>query len=120
MREAASSRIAMMAERPAPQDIDDFYNVFHGATYMGKAERLHAYDFLVHSPNQSNLSELPNLEQENAGENLKFLLNRLEEKGLEAFAVDLTTDEAIHADMRVVRVIIPGLQPLSFSYRCRF
>lgn len=120
MREAASSRIAMMAERPAPNDIDDFFNVFHGATYMGKPERLHAYDFLVQSPNRSNLSEFKNLEQENAGENLAFLLDRLEEKGLEAFAVDLTTDEAIRADMRVVRVVIPGLQPLSFSYRCRF
>ncbi|ATO27678.1 hypothetical protein RA13_06220 [Bacillus atrophaeus] len=120
MREAASSRIAMMAERPAPNDIDDFFNVFHGATYMGKPERLHAYDFLVQSPNRSNLSEFKNLELENAGENLAFLLDRLEEKGLEAFAVDLTTDEAIRADMRVVRVVIPGLQPLSFSYRCRF
>ncbi|AOU02893.1 MAG: YcaO-like family protein [Bacillota bacterium] len=120
MREAASSRIAMMAERQQPSKIDDFFSVFHGATYMGKQERLSAYDFLVNSPNQVNLSEMRNLEQERDEDNLLFLLKRLEEKGLEAFAVDLTTDEALRSGMRVVRVIIPGLQPLSFSYRCRF
>ncbi|MGP4066177.1 YcaO-like family protein [Oceanobacillus sp. M65] len=120
MREAASSRIAMMNRNEIPHNIDDFHGVFHGASYMAKQERLHAYDFLVNSENQVNLSQLENLEQDSPGSDLNFLLNRLEEKGFEAYAVDLTTDEAMKADMKVVRVIIPGLQPLSFSYRCRF
>jgi ribosomal protein S12 methylthiotransferase accessory factor len=36
------------------------------------------------------------------------------------YAVDLSTDEAIRAGFRVVRVLIPSLQPLSFHYRARY
>lgn len=120
MREAASSRIAMLAERSVPENIDDFTNVFHGATYMGNPERLHAYDFLVKSPGRRFVSEMSSLDTGDRMKNLTLLLDRLAEKNLDVYAVDLTTDEAVRAGMRVVRVIIPGLQPLSFSYRCRF
>ncbi len=120
MREAGSSRIAMMAEREIPSDIDDFFSVFHGAVYMGRAERLEAYDFLVKSPNRRFVTEMGNLDTGDSVKNLRFLLDRLAEKNMDVYAVDLTTDEAIRAGMRVVRVIIPGLQPLSFSYRCRY
>lgn len=120
MREAASSRIAMMNKEDLTVGVDEFHDVFHGASYMAQKERLHAYDFLVNSDNRISLSQLENQEQRNPGDDLLFLLNKLEEKGLEAFAVDLTSDEALKAEMRVVRVIIPGLQPLSFSHRCRF
>jgi ribosomal protein S12 methylthiotransferase accessory factor len=47
-------------------------------------------------------------------------LNMLREKELPAYAVDLSTDEAVRSGIRIVRVIIPGLQPLSFRYRARF
>lgn len=120
MRESASSRIAMMNWKHVPDSIDDFIDVFHGAAYMGRSERIHAFDFLLNSRTQIELTSMKNLEQGNPKEDLTFLLNRLEEKGFEAFAVDLTTDEAIQSGMRIVRVVIPGLQPLSFSYRCRY
>jgi ribosomal protein S12 methylthiotransferase accessory factor len=51
---------------------------------------------------------------------LRLLIDILKKKQLEAFALDLTTDEAIRAGLRIVRVIIPGLQPLSFNYRARY
>jgi ribosomal protein S12 methylthiotransferase accessory factor len=39
---------------------------------------------------------------------------------VDAYAVDLTTDEAVREGLRVVRVVAPQLQPLSFQYRARF
>ncbi|GIN99493.1 hypothetical protein J5TS2_01620 [Brevibacillus halotolerans] len=120
MREAASSRIAMLADREIPENIDDFYQVVHGAVYMGKPEHIGAYDFLTNSPHRRVVSQLKNLDTGNAVENLNKLLNILSIKNLDAYVVDLTTDEALKVGMRVVRVIIPGLQPLSFSHRSRF
>lgn len=120
MREAASSRIAMMAERKIPENIDDFHSVFHGAIYMGRQEHIGAYEFLTRSPSRKSMSSLVNQDQGDRRKNLLFLLNRLAEKNLDVYAVDLTTDEAIRSGLRIVRVIIPGLLPLSFSYRARF
>ena len=39
---------------------------------------------------------------------------------MDAYAVDLTTDEARRAGLVVVRVLIPGLQPLSFNQLAQF
>jgi ribosomal protein S12 methylthiotransferase accessory factor len=39
---------------------------------------------------------------------------------MEAFVVDLSTDEALRCGVRIVRVLIPALQPLSFNYRARY
>jgi ribosomal protein S12 methylthiotransferase accessory factor len=120
LRELASSRIGLQVERQSVANWDDFLDVFDGAVFMGKPEQLPAYDFLVNTPHHRQLEDLPNLATGDPTQDLQLLLARLRAHKLEAFAVDLTTDEALRVGMRVVRVIIPGLQPLSFSYRARF
>jgi ribosomal protein S12 methylthiotransferase accessory factor len=55
-----------------------------------------------------------------AAEQLRFLLRMLQAHQLEAYAVDITADEALRCGVRVVRVVIPGLQPLSFNYCARY
>ena len=120
MRESASSRIAMQQTRPVPESWDDFIDVFHGAVYMGHRDRLPAYDFLVNSTGVRRLSEMPVLAAGNPKRDLRNILSRLSGRGMEAFAVDLTTDEAKRAGMWVVKTIVPMLQPLSFSYRARY
>jgi ribosomal protein S12 methylthiotransferase accessory factor len=103
-----------------PESWDDFIDVFHGATFMGRPEQLPAFDFLRHSTRRRRLSEMPVLATGDARRDLAGLVGKLRAQGMEAFAVDLTTDEAVRAGMRVVRVIIPALQPLTFSYRARY
>jgi ribosomal protein S12 methylthiotransferase accessory factor len=51
---------------------------------------------------------------------LDRLVHLLRAKSMDAYVVDLTTDEALRCGMYVVRVIIPSLQPLSFNYRARY
>lgn len=119
-RELASSRIALQVHRDAPEQVDDFLNVFDGASYMASRERLPAFDFLLHSPRRRLLSEIKPIGTGNTRHDLVQLLQRLKACGKEVFAVDISTDEALRVGMRVVRVLIPGLQPLSFSYRARY
>ncbi len=120
MHESASSRIALQLSRTIPESWDDFIDVFHGAVYMGRRERLSAYEFLLSSPHRRRLSEMPAIGAGAARQDLAGLIQRFRERKMEALAVDLTTDEAMRAGMRVVKVIIPALQPLSFSYRARY
>ena len=120
MRESASSRIAIQQTRPVPESWDEFIDVFHGATYMGHSDRLPAYDFLLNSKGVRRLSEMPVLATGNPRLDLRNVLSRLSRREMEAFAVDLTTDEAKRAGMWVVKTIVPALQPLSFSYRARY
>jgi len=119
--ESASVRIALQNPNLVPpSNPDRFITVTDGALYTGAPERQSAFSFLLESNHWRSLSELSSLDTGDPEQNLRLLLERLEACGMEAYAVDLTTDEALRAGMRVVRVIVPGLQPLSFSYRARF
>lgn len=121
MRESASSRSALQnSTLQGPGDPDLFHSVFDGASYMGRPERQSAFDFLTHSPNRRRVTDLPSLDTGDSVKNLALLIGRLRSLGMEAYAVDLSTDEALRAGLRVVRVIIPQLQPLTFSFRARF
>jgi ribosomal protein S12 methylthiotransferase accessory factor len=120
IRESASSRLAMQIPQPLPDRWDDFSAVSHGAAYMGHPDRASAFDFLIHSPHRRRLSEMPTLDTGQPGSDLMDLIERLRVRGMEAIAVDLTTDEGRRTGTWVVRVIVPGLQPLSFSHRARY
>jgi len=120
LREGASTRIALGPRRPGATDPDDFITAFDGARYMGRPERLHAFDFLLGSRAARPLGALPGLAAGDPAAELRLVLDRLDRLGFEVVVVDLTTDEALRAGMRVVRAIVPGLQPLSFSHRARY
>ena len=49
-----------------------------------------------------------------------MVLERFRRKGLDVYVVDLSTDEALRSGVRVVRVLVPGLQPFSFQYRAQY
>ncbi len=114
-----SVRIALQGDK-APDDVQDFTGVSDGAVYMGHPSRAPAFDFLLGTPASRRLSEMPNLATGDPDEDLRVVLSRLDAAGLDSYLVDLTPDEAIRAGMTVVRAVIPGLLPLSFTYRSRF
>jgi ribosomal protein S12 methylthiotransferase accessory factor len=63
---------------------------------------------------------MKSLDMGTPAKNLHFLVNRLATLDIEAFVVDLTTDEARAVGMKVVRVVVPALQPLTFRVRARY
>lgn len=119
-RESASSRIAMGVARDVPERVDEFLTVYHGAGYMGHRKRRDSFDFLLGSSRRRKLSELESLETGSPEGDLELILDRLDAAGMEAVAVELSTDEALDVGFRVVRTIVPGLMPLSFARRAQF
>jgi ribosomal protein S12 methylthiotransferase accessory factor len=118
LRDLAACRIFLRAPRPAPESWDEFTGLAQGGAYMGRAEQAHAFDFLLKSGQRRFLSDMNR--PENQCQSLNGVLEVLRRKRLDAYAVDLSTDEALRSGMRVVRVLIPGLQPVGFQYRARY
>ncbi len=120
IRDMSHCRASFRRPHPTPDNVEEFTGIFHGATYMAREEQAHGFDFLLKSGSRRMLSEIPALEADSEKSLLALILNRLREKGLDTFAVELTTDEALRSGFRVVKAIIPGLQPISFNYRARY
>jgi ribosomal protein S12 methylthiotransferase accessory factor len=114
----STCRLAFNRPRPIPQKIEDFDNIFHGATYMARTEQFDAFSFLL-SPDNGT-SALPLTGDADPRSRLMDIMGRLERLGMNIFVVDISTDEVIRSEMRAVRVIIPELQPISFHHRARF
>ncbi|MDO7907931.1 YcaO-like family protein [Paenibacillus sp. JX-17] len=119
-REAASLRIALQNRQPDKTVLDQFHEVTDGALYMGHPSQLDSFNFLRNTKDEKSLTDMRNLSTGSDKEDLNNLIQILQEKGHEIFAVDITSDEAKRAGMSAVRVIIPTLQPLSFFYRAQF
>jgi ribosomal protein S12 methylthiotransferase accessory factor len=114
----AAFRHAFRKDWPTPQSWDDFTELLHGAVFMARADSAGAFQFLLQSSRSKRLSEFQHAQTENAA--LQAVVKNLMQKRMDVYVIDITTDEAILAGMRVLRVVIPGLQPLSFHYRARF
>jgi ribosomal protein S12 methylthiotransferase accessory factor len=119
-RDMAASRTAFRRERTTPDNFDDFSNIFHGAAFMARAEQRTAFDFLLDSDHTRFLSDIAPLECTNEKQSLQIVLELLRRKRFDVYAVDLTSDEALRSGIRVVRVLIPALQPFSFHYLAQY
>jgi ribosomal protein S12 methylthiotransferase accessory factor len=119
-RDMAACRVPFRDARSTPANWDNFTTLFHGASYMARVENASAFDFLLKSPERRALTSLTPLSGADAGQDLHILLQRLRSRGMSVYAVDLSTDEAIRVGYRVVRVVVPQLQPFSFYYRARY
>jgi ribosomal protein S12 methylthiotransferase accessory factor len=120
IRDMAACRIAFRKPKVTPASWNNFTELVHGASFMARAEQSHAFDFLLHSGRERTLSSIFSFCGATETPPLQLVLDQLRRKHLEAYAVDLSTDEALRSGMRVVRVLIPGLQPFSFHYRAQY
>jgi ribosomal protein S12 methylthiotransferase accessory factor len=118
IRDMSAIRCTFRTKRAIPDCWDDFTDLLHGATLMAMGSSADAFNFLIQTKANRRLSSYagPN-EATNA---LKQVLCALRRKGLDTYVIDLSLDEAILSGMRVLRVLIPGLQPISFRYRARY
>jgi ribosomal protein S12 methylthiotransferase accessory factor len=120
IRDIASLRIALTRADPPPSDPDRFFRILDGAVYMATEERFHAFDFLAGSTRRRALSEMARHPAEDAAASVRRIVKSLLDKGHEVYVVDLSTDESIRVGIKVVRVVIPSLQPLSFHARAKY
>ena len=120
IREGAPARPVFEDGYRFPDQVDDFVELHDGAAYMGRPEQRSAFDFLLNTPNRRALADMEVDVGADPASRLRFLLAKLREKGMDAVAVDLTTDELRELGVWVIRVVIPGLMPMSPNYRARY
>lgn len=120
LREAQSTLVAIETnDDELPEELMDFHDTIHGAVYMADPARRDAFEFMDSSAERVSLSQLPELESD-PGEALKTTLSALSERGLSAYAVDITTDEGARNGFTSVKVTVPALVPLSFVHSTRY
>ncbi|SRR5216683_8339265 len=83
-------------------------------------EMLGNFDFLLKNPISMSFRELPNLSNHNLAVTLKDILAIFSNLNMEVIAVDITTEDIKEAGFTVLRVLIPGLEPLSQDHNIRF
>lgn len=98
-----------------PEDVRSLPD--HLAYYLNP-ERLQAFQFLQGAPSCPPQA-LPLPEGNTPGEALKSLVDLLGKQGYEAIRIDLTTPDVAEAGFRVVRVIVPGLIPVTHGHAMR-
>ncbi len=120
IREAAASRTVFQGSYRPPDRVADFTSLYDGATEMGRPESRDAFRFLLDSSTRRTLSSIGLDAPTDDTGRLIELLSRLAALGMEAFVVDLTTDEVRDAGLWVTRVVIPQLVPMSSVHRARY
>jgi ribosomal protein S12 methylthiotransferase accessory factor len=85
-------------------------------TFFSNASRLHELGFLLDAPACGN-GAIPPTPAHGSFLQLRTALRALQQRGLDAIIVDVTLPEVRQAGLRVVRVIVPGLIPLTFGHR---
>ena len=120
IREAAPARAVFQVPREIPREVADFQSLHDGAVYMGRIEQRGAFDFLLKGTARRPLSAVEIRAPHDDRSRLRWLIDRLNAIGSDAIAVDITTDEVRDAGLWVVRVVVPGLLPMSTIYRARF
>lgn len=121
VREAAPARTVLQMPREVPEHVADFVELESGAIRLGRPEHRAAFNFLLDSPRRVSLDELERpAVPAGAWGRLAWLLDSLKPLGTDVVVVDLTPGELREAGLHVVKVVIPGLMPMSSMHRARF
>jgi ribosomal protein S12 methylthiotransferase accessory factor len=100
-----------------PSEID---NIHAHACYYAQGDRTHLLDFLLQGSQSIDLSELENFSRGDPAADLQTCLQKCEQAGVEVMVADLTKDDIRPTGLRVVRVVMPSLQPLTCNHNKPF
>lgn len=123
VREGISCRIALEHRQLERTDPTQFFAVHDGALYMASPERSSAFDFLLDDSlgprGMAQPAQTLGTDADGA-EAVRWLLDILQERGMTAYVVNMTSREVNDAGLFCVRVIVPQLMPLSFVHTTQF
>ena len=113
-----------LGKRDAPFIIEpDYANIddFEKHVYLyGYGNRLRSFDFLIDSARTVALDSLPGAAYDSTADELRGVRTRVEARGYEVLAVDLTTVDVAECGFSVAKVLVPQLQQLEGDHRHRF
>ncbi len=124
--EAAQGRLVWKRELlvgSSKRFADDFHDVVefsdHPQVYMNGEMRRHL-DFLWSSPRTTSLRSLADQSSGDSGRDLATCVAMLDQVGLEPIAIDVTSEDLRDAGYWIIRVVIPGMQPLNARHDSPF
>jgi ribosomal protein S12 methylthiotransferase accessory factor len=82
------------------------------AAYFFRQDHLHELDFLLNNPVEVHIADLGDHSEENEGD----VASAVAARGHRVFYRDLTTPDIEAYPIRVVRALVPQLQPISFGH----
>jgi ribosomal protein S12 methylthiotransferase accessory factor len=99
---------------PGYRDVVDLER--HALAHAVDAALRPSMDFLALPSTTVPLDALPDRSSESAPDNLRTVVDAVAAVGLDVVAVDLTTPDVDDAGFKVVRCVVPGLQPLDTNH----
>jgi ribosomal protein S12 methylthiotransferase accessory factor len=86
------------------------------SAFFAAPEHLGELEFLLANTNRESLDELPDLTAGTQSETLNRCVTALREAGCRVVYADITTPDLDGHQIRIVRTIATGLQPIHFGY----
>jgi ribosomal protein S12 methylthiotransferase accessory factor len=86
------------------------------ASFAGISAHLHEFDFLLSQGHSWALADVPDRSSGDTSIDLETVIHALRAAGCRVGYVDLTTPDVAPYDVRVVRAIATGLQPIHFGF----
>lgn len=120
VREAGNARIMFQNEVKVPDRVEDFFALEHGAAFMGLEKNKEAFNFLLDSDKQQDISILEAGLPTTPKGQLQYLVDQFKSRNMDIAIVDLTTDDLREHGLSVIRAIIPDLMPMPYVQRARF
>lgn len=114
IKEAVSGREVLLNHKSdLAEDPADFESLSGGMTYMARAERASAFDFLLKGAGERSRRSVVAPLPAAPDEALAALVGTLTRANMRPVVVDRTTRELAGAGLTAVCVIVPDLQPMS-------
>lgn len=95
---------------------EDVHTLDDHSAFVSQMERREEFAFLWRSGERKRIDELPNPSTGNVEHDLDRCTRELAAKGHRPAIVELTTPDLVDYGIHVVRVVVPGLQPVHFGH----
>jgi len=94
--------------------------ILHGIAHAVDPTLEQSMNFIDASDEQISVQDIQNRHDDSSVKNIKHLVSKLDEKNLNVIVKDLTTVDIDEAGFKVIRVVIPGMQPLDIKHAYRY
>lgn len=106
---------SLLENRSAPEDGQELRHMWDFYLYYCRRDRTRLLDWMREGPVQN----IPPPEHDPRKSDVDQILARLSARGYRAITIDITPVDSAECGVSVLRSIVPGLQPVTFSQRFR-
>jgi ribosomal protein S12 methylthiotransferase accessory factor len=102
-------------------DFSDIINFdLHGQLYTRQPELIPVLDFIRYPTSKKKIEEVKNKSSNNVYRDIQTCLDIFKKKNFDVIVVDITTRDIAEVGLKVVRVIIPKLQPIHGDHNFKY